>query len=276
MDNVYVLDNQDLVEKIKRIKNAGADKLHIVADFDKTLTKFLINGRQIPSVISLIREGGYLTNDYPRKAYALYDKYHPVELDDTISIKDKNEKMLEWWRTHEKLLVESGMNKSVIDDIIKKYPDILRVGADEFFNLLHRHKIPLLIFSSGVGNIIEGYIKKDYDNIHILSNTFNFDKKGYATGYKEDIIHVFNKSETAIKNEKYLKAIFGRRNIILLGDSLGDLGMVKGIKYDTLISIGFLNEEIDKKLSIYMKNFDVVITNDGDMGYANKLIEELV
>ncbi len=278
MEQVYYHNRELLQQKIKEIKSQGFDRLHVVSDFDRTLTKCFYEGKKIPSTIALIREGGYLTKDYPKKAFALFDKYHPIEIDETLNHDLKFKKMQEWWETHEKLLVKSGMHRKIIEDILKRYPKIFRDGTLYFLDYLNSHNVPLLIFSSGIGNLIEGYLEKENKltpNIHILSNTFNFDPEGYATGYKDRIIHAMNKSETKIKNKEYRHLISNRNNVILLGDSLGDLGMVDDLDVNLIVKIGFLNENIENKLALYKSKFDVVITNDGSMDYINELFDEL-
>ncbi len=278
MEQVYFHNEELLQERIREIKFQGLDKLHVVSDFDRTLTKCFFDGKKIPSVIALIREGGYLTEDYPKKAFALFDKYHPIEVDDSLDYEYRFAKMQEWWETHEKLLIQSGMHKKVIDDILERYPKMFREGTIPFLDYLNSHNVPLLIFSSGVGNLVEGYLKKENrltPNIHILSNTFNFNSEGYATGYQNGIIHVMNKSETKIESKKYRDLISQRSNVILLGDSLGDLGMVSDLDTNFIIKIGFLNEDVKNKLGLYKSKFDVVITNDGSMNYVNKLLDEL-
>ncbi|MFW6383331.1 MAG: hypothetical protein ACOCZQ_01665, partial [Nanoarchaeota archaeon] len=96
-----------------------------------------------------------------------------------------------------------------------------------------------------------------------------------ATGYKNGVIHIMNKSETKIKDKKYKDLISKRNNVILLGDSLEDLGMVNDLGTNLVIKIGFLNENIENKLELYKSKYDVVITNDGTMNYVNKILGEL-
>ncbi|NOQ38575.1 hypothetical protein GQ472_06845, partial [archaeon] len=67
-----------------------------------------------------------------------------------------------------------------------------------------------------------------------------------------------------------------RKNVILLGDSIEDIKMVKGIDYDNIIKIGFLNENQEKSLEAYKRNFDVVILNDSGMGYVNSLLGDIL
>ena len=208
----------------------------------------------------------------------MFHQYHPIEVDDSLDYDFKFKKMQEWWETHEKLLIKSGMHQKVINDILNKYPKMFREGTIPFLDYLNSHNVPLLIFSSGIGNLIEGYLKKENrltSNIHILSNTFDFNSQGYATGYKNGIIHVMNKSETKVEDKKYRDLISQKSNVILLGDSLGDLGMVNDLDTNLIIKIGFLNEDVENKLDLYKSKFDVVITNDGSMNYVNQLLDEL-
>jgi len=278
MEQVYFRNKELLKQKIKEIKSQGLERLHIVSDFDRTLTKCFFDDKKIPSALALIRECGYLTEDYPKKAFALFDKYHPIEVDDYLEYDFKFKKMQEWWEAHEKLLIKSGMHQKVIDDILDRYPKIFREGTIQFLDYLNSHNLPLLIFSAGIGDLIEGYLKKENrltSNIHILSNTFDFNSEGYVTGFKNEIIHIMNKSETKLGDKKYRDLISQRNNVILLGDSLGDLGMVNNLDINLIIKIGFLNEEVENKLELYKSKFDVVITNDGSMKYVNQLLNNL-
>ena len=64
-------------------------------------------------------------------------------------------------------------------------------------------------------------------------------------GFKGDLIHVFNKNENVIHNSDYFEKLESRENIILLGDSLGDLQMAEGAtKAKNVLRIGFLNEPV--------------------------------
>ncbi len=278
MEKVYISNKKSFQEKIKEIKKQGINKLHVVSDFDRTLSRSFLNGKKIPSISALIREGNYLSADYSKKAFALFDKYYPIEIDESLDYDYRFNKMQEWWQEHEKLFIEFGMHRKVIDDVLKKYPKILRDGSSIFFDYLNSNNIPLLIFSAGIGNLIKGYLSKEgklSSNVYILSNIFNFNEDGYATGYKNKAIHTMNKSEIKIENEDYKKLISKRDNVMLLGDSLGDIGMINNFNNNIVVKVGFLNEDIENKLELYKNKFDVVIVNDGSMTYVNKILNEL-
>lgn len=108
--------------------------------------------------------------------------------------------------------------------------------------MLHDKNIPLVIFSaSGLGYESIYYtfekIHKLYDNIDIISNAFIRDEHGKAIGIREPVIHSFNKDETVLKDFPVYEEIKDRKNILLLGDSLGDVGMANGIDYDNILKI---------------------------------------
>ena len=67
------------------------------------------------------------------------------------------------------------------------------------------------------------------------------------SGFKGDLIHSFNKNENAVHNSAYFSNIAIRKNCILLGDSLGDLGMVNRAHSKNILKIGFLNEKVGAK-----------------------------
>lgn len=277
MEKVVIVNSKRLEKFKKAISEAGVDKLHVLADFDRTLT----SAQSVPSILAILRDGNYLTPGYSEKAHALYDKYHPIEVDPDIPVEEKKKKMVEWWTAQFNLLIESGLNKRDVKKVIESGEIKLRKGAGEFLDLLKKHNIPLVIMSSsGLGEeAISMFFKKEgklYDNIHIVSNRYQWDKKGNAIRVEKPIIHVMNKDETAIQSFPVFDTIKNRTNLLLLGDSLGDVGMVKGFNYDNLIKVGFLNENIEENLEVYKQNYDILILHDSPMDYVNELLKEII
>ncbi len=279
MESVIIPDEIALRNKVSSCKKSGSGSLHVVSDFDKTLTKQFFNGKEHLSSIALIRQGNYLSREFVKKSYALFDEYYPYEVSNRLPLKDKIVKMQEWWEKHSNLLIEHGFNTQVIEDIISKNKLELRDGSAEFFRSISEHSIPLLIFSAGLGNIIKGFLsRKNFmtSNVHLIANFFDFDDSGKAVSFRKPLIHTFNKNEIQVTHEPYRKEISKRKNVILLGDSIGDIGMAEGIKHDTMIKVGFLNDKVDSNIKIFKENFDVVITNDGPMNYVNELLSKIL
>jgi len=279
MENI-IISNQSNFDEIKStLAKAGADKCHVLVDFDRTLTKFMVNGKKVSSQISVLRDGDYLTPDYREKAHQLFDKNHPIEVDPDIPLDKKKSAMRKWWTEHFDLLIETGLDKKDIESVAK-HPSIkFREGVAEFIKFLEARNIPLVIMSaSGVGDVIDIMFEKHNllsDNVHIITNHFNFDEDGKATGVQEPIIHALNKDETAITDYPPYQAIKNRKNVILIGDGMGDLGMAEGFDYDNLLTIGFLNSEVEKNLENYKNSFDIVITDDGNFDAINDLVKEV-
>lgn len=279
MQDIIIPNPKKLEETITKMAKDGKDKLHILSDFDRTLTRSIVDGKKIPSIIALIRQGGYLSEDYVKKAYALQDIYHPIEVNTGISNEEKSIKMHEWWRKHFDLLVESGMNQDVIKDILLKRKIPFRKGAFKFFDLLNENKIPLIIMSATAGDIAQESLRfenKLYPNIHLIANMFIWNKEGKAIAVKEPIIHSLNKHEIEIKILPIYKELLKRKNIILLGDLIEDLDMIRGFPFKNLIKIGFLNENIEENLEIFRKKFDIIIINDSEMDYVNQLLKKII
>lgn len=189
--------------------------------------------------------------------------------------------MDEWWRAHKNLLVDSGFNKEVVFECVKdmineKYPEF-RGGVRRFLINISNAKIPLIIMTAGLGDLVKEYIKQQglsRDNIHVIGNGFVWSEDGKAIKFKK-IIHVFNKNEMEIKDLPVYSDLINRKNVLLLGDSLGDVKMVEGFDYDNLIKVGFLNDNIPENLEEYKKNYDIVILEDGDFNFINKLVLEI-
>jgi len=276
-----IIPNQEKLDKtVAKIKAQGKNNIHILADFDRTLTYGSINKQKTPSLVAVLRNGNYLTADYAQQAQALFDKYHPLELDPNIPLTDKKIAMHTWWRTHKQLFIEAGLNKKDLEAIAKDPIIRFRKGVDKFLDYLHAKNIPLVILSAcGVGEAIPIYFinaKKNYPNIYYINNSLNWSADGQALSIREPIIHALNKDETLIKDfPEIYKRVVNRKNVILLGDNLSDIGMITGFDYDNLIKIGFLNYNLDELRELYCKNFDIIIEGDGDFNYVNKLLKDL-
>jgi len=279
--NIIIPNQKELNNRINEIKKDSANSIHILSDFDRTLTKAFFNGEKTPSLISHLRNGKYLTADYAEKAKKLFEKYHPIELSKEISKEEKKKAMKEWWSTHYNLLAECGLDektiKQAVKDLIKEDKIKLRENAKEFLKILNKQNIPLIILSSaGIGNMVTEFLNEQklmFKNIHFIGNTLEFNKTGKFGGIKDKkIIHVLNKNEAELKSLPVYKEIEKRRNIILLGDSIDDLGMIEGFSYKNVIKIVFVNYEDEDNLEEYKRNFDIIITNDGSFEEINNIL----
>jgi HAD superfamily hydrolase (TIGR01544 family) len=136
------------------------------------------------------------------------------------------------------------------------------------------------VFSAGIGDIIKETFKLRanlFDNIEVVSNFMDFNEQGDLIGFKGELLHVFNKNENVIHQSDYFDNLSHRHNIILMGDSLGDLGMADGAICDSILRIGFLNgKDIESRLPQYIDAYDIVLVNDQTMSVPNAIIEKIM
>lgn len=65
------------------------------------------------------------------------------------------------------------------------------------------------------------------------------------TAFKGELIHIYNKREGALLNTGHFQELRTRPNVLLLGDSLGDLNMADGVQdMENILKIGFLNDKV--------------------------------
>lgn len=278
--SIIIPQAKKLAQTIKAIKKQGAASLHVLSDFDRTLTYATVNKISVPSIIAILRNGHYLDPDYAQKAHALFNKYYPLEKDPHLPLAKKKKAMNAWWWAHKKLLINSGLNKKDLRQMVQDPHIKFRRGVDQFLNYLKIKNIPLVILSaSGIGEAIPLYFKnykKNYKNIHYIVNALSWSKSGKALSIKEPIIHSLNKDETVIKDfPAVYKKIHQRKNVLLIGDNVSDIDMIIGFDYQNLIKVGFLNYQDPKIKKTFLKNFDIIITNDGDFKYLNQLLKKL-
>ena len=280
MSEVIIVNQANLAALKKRFKEGGLNEVHVLSDFDRTLTQSYVDGRRIPALITVLRTGGYLTLDYAARADALSNKYSPIESDLTLSREERKKAMESWWREHFALLIESGLTRKEIERASIDSGVILRSGASEFLEFLNAHNIPLVFLSaSGLGQeSIRIFLDREnrlFKNISVICNDFVFDESGQVIAVKEPIVHILNKDETLIKDFSCYEDVKERRNVIVIGDSIDDVDMVAGFDYKNLLKFGFLNEKEKEHLEKYKEVFDVIITGDGPFTEINKFLEDI-
>jgi len=278
MENIIISDKNKYEEIIRNISAWGFPNLHILSDFDKTLTKEFIDWEKRPSLISVLRRQNILWEEYSKKAYELFDFYNPIEIDPNIDIEEKKIQMTIWWEKHLDLLVHSWLKRQDIDKAINSGIIKFREGVKDFLGKMQIENVPVIIISANGLWSDSNYLFLeqnwvDISNIKIISNSFIWDKNWLSIWYNKPVIHVFNKDETVLKSfPDIYDSIVSRKNVILLWDSLGDPGMIEWFDYDNLLKIWFLNDNIDELLEEYKKVYDIVIVWDGEFDFVNEII----
>ena len=158
-----------------------------------------------------------------------------------------------------------------------------RENVEEFLELMKEKRVPLLILSAGLGDVIdclfEVWFGEKYEDImYTISNFLLFDEEtGIAKLFKGDTIHIYNKKEVKVLESDFGKKfdIQQRRNVILVGDSEGDIHMAEGIDHDCVLKVGFLNKNSEEALKHYSEIFDIVLVEDFTFNFINDILKEL-
>ncbi|XP_035866321.1 cytosolic 5'-nucleotidase 3A isoform X1 [Phyllostomus discolor] len=229
----------------------GANKLQIITDFDMTLSRFSYKGKRCPTCHNVIDNCKLVSDECRKKLLQLKEKYYAIEVDPVLTVEQKYPYMVEWYTISHGLLVEQALPKAKLQEVVAESNVMLKEGYENFFSKLQQHNIPVFIFSAGIGDVLEEIMRQAgvyYSNVKVVSNFMDFDDNGVLKGFKGDLIHVFNKHDGALKNSKYFSQLKDNSNIILLGDSQGDLRMADGVaNVEHILKIGYLNDRVLEK-----------------------------
>lgn len=193
-----------------------------------------------------------LPQQYLDKAKNLYHKYRPIEIDPVMPVNKKADAMRDWMTAAQNLLKGFEFDPHELEEVAQTFDNILRDGTEEFFEKLYNVRVPVIVFSAGLGDIVEAVLRYHnalFDNVKVISNFLKYNGN-QLDGFKNDVlIHVYNKNECALAND-YLKILQKRQNVLLMGDTIGDANMVDGIE-DTkaVLKIGFLYEHVSFSIS---------------------------
>jgi len=91
MQKIIYSNPQKLKQTLENIQKDWLEKIHILADFDNTLTKAFVNWKKTPSLVSVVRWKKWLLwEECAIEDTKLFEKYYPLEVDPDISIEEKN------------------------------------------------------------------------------------------------------------------------------------------------------------------------------------------
>lgn len=280
LQNVRIANPEHVTEVIQNMIRDGHNKLQVVADFDRTLSKYTHRGQICSTCHNVLEEGHVLPEFYKDEARALRDHYFPIEMNPKLTIEEKIPVMVEWWTKAHDLLSKCHITKDDVRIMVENSTARLRDGCTWFFDQLQATDIPLLIFSAGIGDVIIEVIKHQatlHDNMKVVSNYLEYDDQGKMTGFQDEMIHVYNKNEGAIHDSDYFQKLEHRNNVILMGDSLGDLHMADGaVGVQNKLKIGFLNVKVEESLELYMKKYDIVILEDETLNVVNAILRKVL
>lgn len=234
-----VQDKNKALRKLNKIFSEGKDKLHLLADFDRTLTIGKDkNGREVTSWNILTK---LLPSEAFAKQQALYEKYRPLEESGKITDKEATD----WTNQVLKIFVENEIN---LWEIKKGFPKktSIRSHAKNIFDTCYALEIPTVIVSAGIKEVIDLWSKTyQVSPALILATELITDRDGKIIDWNKNIIHVKNKREHG--HEELTKIKKQRPNIILIGDAIEDADMTDG--NENVLRIRIFNPREDEKLN---------------------------
>ncbi|KAG8446682.1 hypothetical protein GDO86_014221 [Hymenochirus boettgeri] len=274
---VRMRDPEKVQGLIKALQKGREKKLQVISDFDMTLSRFRFNGERCPTCHNIVDNSSMISEDCRKKLKDLFNIYYPIEIDPAKTIKEKYPLMVEWWTKAHALLCEQKIRKDKLQQAVKESQAKLRDGFEQFFNSLHRNEVPLFIFSAGIGDILEEIISQAglfFPNVKVVSNYMDFDDNGVLIGFKGEMIHTFNKDNSVLRDTEYFKQISERSNVILLGDTVGDLTMADGVtSVENILKIGFLNDKVEEQTELFLQSYDIVLIKDETLDIANGILQ---
>ncbi|KAJ1368952.1 hypothetical protein KIN20_030318 [Parelaphostrongylus tenuis] len=280
---VLMRDRSVVEKKLRALIDDGKESLMVITDFDYTLSKFEDNreGRCWTThgvFDNCVRQ---INPDLAKKFQLLKDKYLPIEFDPKLTMEQKVPHMEEWWNVSHRYIVSAGFHRTNNEGFVRRAKIVLRDHADHMMRRLHQLGVPLVVFSAGIGNIIEMFLKQTLGqiptNIRLISNMMNFNEQDVVVSFSEPLIHTFCKNSSVIRKEaQFFHELNDRTNIILLGDSMGDIHMDVGVEKKALtLKIGFLNSDVSNLLDHYMDAYDMVLVQDQSMQIPNHILQAI-
>ncbi|XP_022829135.1 7-methylguanosine phosphate-specific 5'-nucleotidase [Spodoptera litura] len=277
-ENVHIRDKAELLQKLNKMIHDGHNKLQIVTDFDHTLTRHTMdNGSVVLTSFGMFRECPSIPQHYKDEDNRLAGIYKPIESDPHMSIEEKTKHMIDWYVAAHALLKGVKFPRHELKEAANKMVQCFRKGVREMIDWSRAQQVPVLVFSAGLGeSVLAAMTAANFmlPNVKVISNFLALDEDDCIVGIKGEVIHTYNKNETAIKHTEYYDMVQQRTNVVLMGDNIGDAGMAEGMEHcDVVVKVGFLGNNREGNLTNYLNKFDIVLVNDPTVDVVNGILE---
>lgn len=277
-------------QKLALFRDLGVDNLLVVSDFDFTISKFkMVSGQRGASCHRVLEDCGLLSHDYHTQAQAIQRKYYPMEVDPQLDEESRIKFMIEWVEQAHALLQKSSLTKDIISEAVtlafEEQRFALRAKFVDFLNVLKGNDVPLLVFSAGITDVVETVLRRtlqdDYENydLTVISNKACFHPETQEIcGFEPPVLHVFNKKASTFLGREFFQRedTKARENVLVIGDSLGDVTMAEGMGRSEphIIRVGFLNDRLER-LPQYAEVYDIIILDDPGFDVPINLVQSI-
>lgn len=261
----------------------GKDKFQVIADFDHTMSKYADEDGGRCWMVHEILEHEVRKDS---TAASLLDETigkneaavgHNGSCLGKISAAELEQMRQRWWSdAFAHLLHSAPFTRSGIDKLVEASRVQLRSECRETFHLSRSANIPFFIASAGIGDLIQRHMQiREGINVQeqrIASNWMVYNDQGGVVRFAEPMIHCWNKCGAILPPEaKY------RPNVLICGDSLGDLSMAQGLRPDLQqLSLGFLNYGDDAKRESFLDGYDVVLRAEDGWLLHKSIVQAII
>ena len=266
-DGLIYDGNQRLQQKLQHFHD-NSSHIHIVADFDRTLTQRRTGTYEDITSWNILRD--HLPPEAQTECQRLFQIARPKELAGTMTEQDA----IEWWSNVLNIFTEHQLDMNAVErDFLNRAS--VRNGSKELFDLCDSLQIPTIILSAGVKEVIDLWASKyTISPSLVLSTELVLDENRHISGWKRDtLIHILNKSEI---DHPELNRIRAERPLsIIFGDSINDSDMAIG--EDDVLRIRIYDPrpdevaEIENERARTFEKFDLMV----ESGSLEPLVELL-
>lgn len=219
-----------------QLVRAGIGGIHVVTDFDATLT--VGTSPQCHDVLGK----SPLMPPAAREAFGpLLDFTKP--LPPTLSGQC-------WWERANDILVTCGEpRRGQLMQMVSESGITLRPGALSLLQLLSKHDVPVLVVSAGCTNVIEAFLEARgllSANVRVCSNRLVWSDTGsVCAAIPSPPVTSSSKDQTHVRNATWFEGHAHRRALLVMGDRCSDLAVAAGVSCDAQLSIGIFNSAGD-------------------------------
>jgi len=277
--SIVVGNMEQVVSKITSFRNdSPAHTLQVVADFDFTLTRrYTDTHEQVQSSFGALELYPKLSDNFRAQLDAMRDHFGPIDADPTIGKGEKLELVKTWSNSAVQLYVKEKITEQIVKDAVAVSTLQFRDGIKQFVDTLSDAGIPLLILSAGLGTTIDLLLEKHNIKrtlLTILSNWLLYDDDKVVAGITQPLITTATKSITHTLHPAYFQTVQHRSNLLLLGDRVEDESVKECFTHvKNVLTVGFLNENVDDLLHLYTQTYDVVLLGDPDLAVLRELLD---
>lgn len=202
-----IIESESFQNKFEEFTQFKDGNTIIVTDFDYTLTKrFDKQNERLFSCYCVFLKSLRISDNYKHKNRELFYHYNPIEHDESLDPKMKNEEIKTWYKQLLEAIANEKLTKEDFRDIIIEAQNnfFYRDGIIDLFQSVRKFNIPIYILSAGIHEVIEESLKlvlehyhelKEKNLIKILANRFNYDEENKTMDFAHPHFFTLNKGE---------------------------------------------------------------------------------